>query len=85
MNKVKALARLLVTAVATSIAATIPAFAADLTDEEVDNIVRRSYQYVAMYNVVNKHAALFGPQTRRITTCVSGIRNRPLMAVMYGA
>ncbi len=27
-----------------------------LTDEEVENIVRRSYQYVAMYNVNNKFA-----------------------------
>ena len=28
----------------------------ELTDEEVENIVRRSYQYVAMYNVNNKFA-----------------------------
>ncbi len=28
----------------------------DLTDEQVENIVRRSYQYVAMYNVNNKFA-----------------------------
>jgi len=27
-----------------------------LTDEQIDNIVRRSYQYVAMYNVNNKFA-----------------------------
>ena len=27
-----------------------------LTDAEVENIVRRSYQYVAMYNVNNKFA-----------------------------
>ncbi|KPK53021.1 MAG: hypothetical protein AMS22_08070, partial [Thiotrichales bacterium SG8_50] len=27
---------------------------AQLTDEQVENIVRRSYQYVAMYNVNNK-------------------------------
>ena len=27
-----------------------------LTDEQVENIVRRSYQYVALYNVVNKFA-----------------------------
>ncbi len=26
----------------------------DLTDTEVENIVRRSYQYVALYNVINK-------------------------------
>jgi len=28
--------------------------AAGLTDDEIENIVRRSYQYVAMYNVINK-------------------------------
>ncbi|WP_455196943.1 DUF1214 domain-containing protein [Kaarinaea lacus] len=28
--------------------------AAQLTDEQVKNIVRRSYQYVALYNVINK-------------------------------
>lgn len=30
--------------------------AVDLTDKQVENIVRRSYQYVAMYNVNNKFA-----------------------------
>jgi len=34
-----------------------------LTDDEIDNIVRRSYQYVAMYNVINKNAMLYGSQT----------------------
>jgi len=29
---------------------------AQLTDEQIENIVRRSYQYVAMYNVNNKFA-----------------------------
>ena len=29
---------------------------AELTDEQIENIVRRSYQYVAMYNVNNKFA-----------------------------
>jgi hypothetical protein len=32
------------------------ASAVDLTDEQIDNIVKRSYQYVAMYNVNNKFA-----------------------------
>jgi len=32
------------------------ATAIELTDEQVENIVRRSYQYVAMYNVNNKFA-----------------------------
>ena len=27
-----------------------------LTDEQIENIVKRSYQYVAMYNVNNKFA-----------------------------
>jgi len=30
--------------------------AIELTDEQVKNIVRRSYQYVALYNVINKSA-----------------------------
>jgi len=28
----------------------------ELTDDQIENIVRRSYQYVAMYNVNNKFA-----------------------------
>ena len=36
--------------------------AVDLSDVEVENIVRRSYQYVAMYNVNNK----FALQSRRL-------------------
>ncbi len=36
--------------------ATAPASAVELTDEDVDNLVKRSYQYVAMYNVNNKAA-----------------------------
>ena len=31
-------------------------FAKELTDQEIDNIVRRSYQYIAMYNVINNFA-----------------------------
>ena len=30
--------------------------AAELSDQEVENLVERSYQYVAMYNVNNKFA-----------------------------
>jgi len=30
--------------------------AIELSDEQVENIVRRSYQYVAMYNVIQKFA-----------------------------
>ena len=40
---------------ATSEYATASAIA-DLTDGQIENIVRRSYQYVAMYNVNNKFA-----------------------------
>ena len=36
------------------VAEAAPAVTAELSDAEVDNLVRRSYQYVAMYNVVNK-------------------------------
>ena len=35
---------------------TTPTTAVELTDEQLENIVRRSYQYVAMYNVNNKGA-----------------------------
>ena len=34
-----------------------------LTDEQIENIVRRSYQYVAMYNVNNKFAIAQGAGT----------------------
>jgi hypothetical protein len=34
-----------------------------LTDDEIENLVRRSYQYVAMYNVINKNAMLYGSMT----------------------
>ena len=37
-----------------------PTATGGLTDAEIDNIVRRSYQYVAMYNVINKNAMLYG-------------------------
>jgi hypothetical protein len=33
-----------------------PIAASALTDEQIENVVRRSYQYVALYNVVNKGA-----------------------------
>jgi hypothetical protein len=34
--------------------------AAEITDKELDNLVKRSYQYVAMYNVNNKFALKYG-------------------------
>ena len=30
------------------------ASAVELSNEEIDNLVQRSYQYVAMYNAINK-------------------------------
>ena len=41
---------------AAALAVNTTALANDLTDADVENIVRRSYQYVAMYNVNNKFA-----------------------------
>ncbi len=29
-----------------------------LSDDEIENLVRRTYQYVAMYNVINKAAMM---------------------------
>jgi hypothetical protein len=46
------------------------ASAAELTDDQVDNLVRRSYQYVAMYNVNNKFALKQGGWN----TCVADTR-----------
>lgn len=40
---------------------------AALSDEDLENLVRRSYQYVAMYNVNNKFAQKYG----RWNTCVA--------------
>jgi len=39
---------------------TTSAAAVVLTDEQLENIIRRSYQYVAMYNVNNKFAMKYG-------------------------
>ncbi len=52
----KSLANSLITVVATVLAAMTPASAVELSDEEIKNLVERSYQYVAMYNVNNKFA-----------------------------
>lgn len=43
---------------------------AQLTDAQVENLVRRSYQYVAMYNVNNKFALKQGGWN----TCVADTR-----------
>ena len=34
-----------------------------LSDDDIDNLVRRTYQYVAMFNVINKNAAHYGELT----------------------
>ena len=51
----KSLARLFIAPVVGAILAATPALA-DLSDADVENLVERSYQYVAMYNVNNKFA-----------------------------
>ncbi len=50
------LAKAVVVATTAVLYATTTASAVDLTDEQMENLVRRSYQYVAMYNVNNKCA-----------------------------
>jgi hypothetical protein len=50
--------------------ATAPVQAMELTDAQVDNLVRRSYPYVAMYNVNNKFALKQGGWN----TCVADTR-----------
>ncbi len=49
-------ARLFILPAIALMVATAPASAVELTDEDVDNLVKRSYQYVAMFNVNNKFA-----------------------------
>ena len=44
--------------------ANAPSASAGLTDEQVENLVRRSYQYVAMYNVTTKGAEKLGGWNR---------------------
>jgi hypothetical protein len=34
-----------------------------MTDDEIENLVRRSYQYAAMYNVINKNAMVLAERT----------------------
>jgi hypothetical protein len=48
----------------------IEAAAVELSDAQIDNLVRRSYQYVAMYNVNNKFALKQGGWN----TCVADTR-----------
>jgi hypothetical protein len=48
-----------------------------LSDEQVENIIRRSYQYVAMYNVNNKMAFAEGPMSTHGYN--KGMRNTDLL------
>jgi hypothetical protein len=48
-----------------------------LTDEQIENIVKRSYQYVAMYNVNNKFA--FGEKGMSTGGYNKGLRNTQLL------
>jgi len=59
-----------IAAVAVMVGMTGIASAKELTDDQVDNLVRRSYQYVAMYNVNNKFALKQGGWN----TCVADTR-----------
>ena len=52
----KTVARLIIAATIAALGAAGTVSASELTDKDVENLVRRSYQYVAMYNVNNKFA-----------------------------
>jgi hypothetical protein len=52
----KSLAKLFIAATSAVLGTATTASAVEFSDEDVDNLVRRSYQYVAMYNVNNKFA-----------------------------
>jgi len=55
-RRMKSLATLLVTVATSLMIAATATPAAALSDADVENLVKRSYQYVAMYNVNNKFA-----------------------------
>jgi len=58
------LAKLLLAGTTAMLATATTASAVELTDEDVNNLVKRSYQYVAMYNVNNKSALKQGGWNR---------------------
>ncbi len=66
----KSLVKLFIVATIALLVTTTQASAVELTDEQVNNLVRRSYQYVAMYNVNNKFALKQGGWN----TCVADTR-----------
>jgi hypothetical protein len=56
----------------------------ELTDAEIDNLVRRSYQYVAMYNVINKGAMMEKNPTRtgwNGTSAATGLLDHTMKAI----
>ena len=53
---------------ATTTLTTSPVTAATLSDDDIDNLVSRSYQYVAMYNLIHKFAHQLG---NRSNVCVA--------------
>ena len=59
----KTLTSLTVVAAAMLMIATAPSSATELSETELENLVKRSYQYVAMYNVNNKFAMKQGWNT----------------------
>jgi hypothetical protein len=56
----RSVAKWFITAAMLSMRATTAASAAALSDAQLEDLVERSYQYVAMYNVTNKAAMRFG-------------------------
>jgi len=40
-----------------------PVASGGLTDQDIENLVRQSYRFVAMYNVINRNAMIHGSQT----------------------
>jgi len=66
----KLLVKFYILATIALLSATTLASGKELTDKQIDNLVRRSYQYVAMYNVNNKFALKQGGWN----TCVADTR-----------
>ena len=60
----RSLVRQTVVTILAVLVATTTASAVELSDEQVENLVRRTYQYLAMYNVINKAAMMEGNPMR---------------------
>jgi len=57
---IKSFIKSLIILAATLLISVTSVSATELTDKDINNIVRRSFQYVAMYNVINKGAMMDG-------------------------